>query len=131
MSVATGTVTISFIRGGVSIPLSQASDSIESFIETKDLDFGEPARHKQILGFILEIQGYADQAFLSLKVGWRNKLSQPLTWGPEILIAPADPIYYRPPASRYYRLHFRDTFVSQTWKINRIQILGRPAGGRL
>lgn len=103
-----------------------------AFFQTQSLDFGAPELLKQIDYIICDVTQKGSIPGLKLTIGWHERLSDPIIWGETYSISAAnDPIFVRPPDSRYFVFKVEDTNVQAFWKFAGMQIHGRAVGARI
>ena len=109
---------------------SVVSQALE--IESQDLDFGAPELLKELHYVLLEVTEYGSLDELSIQIGWKDRLQDPITWGQNYPAREANaPIFIRPPQARYFRLRVGDANVQALWKLSGVQIYGTVLGARV
>lgn len=118
--------------GGAVVPLFSAADTIDAFIETKDLDFGSPF-NKFLEAIICSIDNYSTVGSLELVIKHRKNRSQALTALAPIKVVDQDPIFLTQlvPQSRFFRLRFQDTQLVKPFKLSKIEVFGKIGSKRL
>jgi len=129
MPRASAGVLIKVTQGGRTSSVGQILTQ-ESFVETKDLDFGSDEVEK----FLEALNVYVDsgQPGLRFQIGYKNRLADAVTWLPVETLTQGDQMnFIRPPVARYYRFRITDTSVSDIWKLSGFSVYGRVEGSRL
>lgn len=101
------------------------------YIESKDLDLGDPTREKYLDWIIMDMEAPAEVPGMSVQVGYRNALKDPIIWlDAEDVELPNPRINCRIQA-KFFRIKFSDNQPISQWQLSRIEFWGRPMYGRL
>jgi len=132
-STAIGRTTIILTRAdGSQVNLAQALDTVDVFIESKDLDMGAPDVKKLLSAIRVEMADGQFSQLLELILKYRDHLNDAVSVEPSVSLSAGDqPVFLRPPSSRYFRIRLQDASPSGRWKIHGIEFFGRPDGRRL
>lgn len=116
---------------GLLVNLDQALDTTQVYAETKDLDLGANDLEADLHALVIEIESVGEGFLtnLTVAVGYRDRLTEPLVFAPKKSVLNSKPIWFRDvPLSRYFRLRFEDAGVQQIWHINSIEFYGENVG---
>lgn len=131
-----GVVALNIVLAtGETIPLASigTANSLVT-IETKDLDFSEPQKDKFIDRLIFDLHAPTGETIhqFYVNVGYRNKLSEPITWLGERQISFDNPHYQLRQTARFFRIKLTDSLPISQWKLSSLEVYGRIlTGGRL
>lgn len=98
------------------------------WIESIDLELAEVELYIDALKAEMKNLG---ETTAVLKVGWKNRLEDPLVWEEPIQLSDLDPIFWTRFTARYIRLRFEDETPSSLWKLSSLEFFGHKGGGRL
>lgn len=98
------------------------------WIESIDLELAEVELYIDALKAEMKNLG---ETTAMLKVGWKNRLEDPLVWGEPIQLSDLDPIFWTRFTARYIRLRIEDETPSTLWKLSSLEFFGHKGGGRL
>jgi hypothetical protein len=132
MAKAQGIATMILTKNdGTMINLNSAVDSLESFVETKDLDFGDQRVVKSLDTLFVKLRDAPDIDNFSVIVKYRENPNDTLVTG-QTSMAPTDlgPIFLRLQDSPIFRLRFQDLGVQSLWKLGGFEIYGETYGER-
>ena len=131
MAQVSGIATIKITRGANIYNLAAATDIVPLFLESTDLDIGDPQVRKGIESAIFDMTNQGGQSGLTLKIGYRNNLADEIQWHPAVSVGVSGkPVFLRPPAARYIRIRLDDSLVLERYTIGRITLYGYSAGKR-
>ena len=126
-----GQISMQLVRDGLIFDLLASLDTAFAFIETRDLDLGEPALFKFIQRVFLEIRNREGAPGLFLIVKYRNTLIEPLQEMPEQSLDTDEPITLRVPGAKYHRYRIEDRSVRVPWQLAMFELWGEMGGGRV
>lgn len=120
-----GTIQLTMTTAsGVVITLSASTDTNTLYLESKDLNLGEPDVAKLLRAVRLEMQ-FAAGSSLTLKIYSRDNLDDPLVLVGTFNADTSDEIIHmRVPQRRYYRLRLEGTSSVSRWKLTAIELFG-------
>lgn len=101
------------------------------YAETKDLDLGNPAREKYLDRIRFDLEAPAEVPSMVVRIGYRNKLSDPLVWTEELQLSLPNPEITPRISAKFFRLKFSDDFPLTQWKLSKIEFYGQLMHGRL
>jgi len=129
MSTVSGSVTMLHTSGGVTRAVGAAADTETCWIESKDLDLGDPMAIKFLDEVRVEIDRITSLTNVSMTLKFRDELDEDLTLADvlELINAPG-PFPVHPQDAAYFRVRIDDTALSVLWKLSRIEFYGGPAG---
>lgn len=131
MAVASGSVQIQVYdsAGNFLANLAAAVDLISCFVESKDLDFGDPQVAKHLDALVFQLTNIAQQTGMRVVMKWRDNLADALGEGsPEDIDVTGNPTFIRPQGARYLRIRVEDVAVRERWKLVGLDIYGQFGG---
>lgn len=130
--LAYGAVRIQVTKAsGVSFPLTTVLDVQEAYIESKDLDAGDPNVFKLLRAVIFQMSNSGAFPNLKLILKTRNRLNEPFRSVTLDASSTDDPIKTRVRNCKYFRIRLQDDGVTVRWHLTRIDVYGAVAGLRL
>ena len=128
--MASGVLNIIWTSGTkiVNVPVLPEVQVNPMYFETKDLDLGDGSQLKGLEAMFFEIEGAGSFDFMTLKVGYRDRLSEVLVWESFTGLAPDEPIYPDIEA-RFFRFRLEDTLALTRWKLSAIECYGEMLEG--
>lgn len=117
---------------GTKVNLNQAVDSVVAYVESKDLDMGDPRAVKMIDMAIVKVTdavGIGVNGKLIIK--YRENLEEPLQIGDTINLSDANaPLPVKMPDAPYIRIRLEDAAVKTLWKFAGLELWGTKTGDR-
>ena len=113
--------------GGDLISTSQGERDL--WIESKDIELDSKA-HKYIDTFVAELRD-AGETQARIKIGYRDRLEDPLQWTDWFSMADQDLIHWLRITTRYFRVRIEDAGAKSIWKLSALEFFGQVMGGRL
>ena len=101
----------------------------ELWIESKDIELDTRA-HKYIDTFSAELKD-AGETGAKLKLGWRDRLEDPIKWSKWFPMSDLDKIQWLRMTGRFIRIRIEDVGPQTIWKLSAIELFGHAGGGRL
>lgn len=99
------------------------------WIESKDIELDSKA-HKYIDTFVAELRD-AGETQARIKIGYRDRLEDPLQWTDWFSMADQDPMHWLRITTRYFRVRIEDAGAKSIWKLSALEFFGQVMGGRL
>lgn len=99
------------------------------WIESKDLEFGTRWQ-KYIDTLVVELKN-AGVTGATLKIGYRDRLEEPLQWTEPFSFGDEDPMHWTRITARYFRVRIDDDSPQTIWKLSALELFGQQSGGRL
>lgn len=129
MASVSGVASVSVLTStGRTVNLSNVSDVLPVFVETKDFGGDDVRALKFIEEIVPEVEGNNS---IQVTVKVRETLNANFTEdGPFDLASGNDPVFCWSPGSNYIRLRFFDDVVAGRWKMNKVEVYGRVEGKR-
>lgn len=101
------------------------------WVETRDLDFGQPKRWKYVDAIELHIDGASEFQSAQLFYAIKDRIKDEIVWSAGLDLSDVDsPIYIRETA-RYFRFRISDFQPASRWKLSNISVYGHVVGGDL
>lgn len=129
-----GTAVIKKNVGGtvvVNIPLVSAGAGT-LFLESKDIDFGEPNRDKYLDMLVFDIESDGSVPTLAITIGYRNTLKDAVVWTDAEYLDLDNPIIKRRLEARFFKIRLEDENPASQWKLSKVEAYGRLMGlGRM
>lgn len=143
MALSSAAVKLTITRGGEDITIGNiAKDTTQAFIETRELDFGDPVIKKFLRRMLLWLSALDRLENVQVIIYGRNFITetrQELLRIPLRKLVPAtvnlketqaQPIPFRLPKRNLYQIRFEDNGVEAQWALYGFELWGRPAKGR-
>lgn len=143
MALASGTTTLTLVRNGDTIFIGeQSQDTTRAFIETKDLDFGDPVIKKYLRRILLWMTALDKLNSTVLIIKGRNFIDQPheilatiplqriVTPQPILKETVPEPISMRLPRRNLIRIRIEDNAVETPWALYGMEFWGLFSKGR-
>ncbi len=133
MANVSGSIVLTLTKaGGAVVSVFSAADTIDAFIETKDLDFGSPY-NKFLEAIVCSIDNYATLGSLELVIKHRRNRSEALQELAPIKVVDQDPIFLTQlvPQAKFFRLRFQDSQLVRPFKLSKIEVYGKVGSRRL
>ena len=116
---------------GLDFDLIAALDTTTCFIETRDLDLGDPAAYKFVQRLFFEILNREEAPGLQVIVKYRNTLNDAFQEMEPQLLNTNLPIHLRVPGAKYHRYRIEDNSVRTDWRLAAFEIWGELGGSRV
>jgi hypothetical protein len=111
--------------GGLRFDLSTAQDATSSFIESRDLDLGNPRVDKIVQRMFFEFIRREVSPALQFYIKYRNTLQDPLQIaGPFSLGTSTGSVVVRVPGAKYIRIRIEDPGIQEVWQLSALAIWG-------
>ena len=115
----------------IDIPVT-AAGSGTLFIQTTDLDFGEPNRQKYVDGLLFDIEADGPVPTLVVDIGFRDKLRDPLVFIGEQFLNLDNPLIGLRQTAKFWVIRLEDQNPTNQWRLSSIEVYGQIMGkGRL
>lgn len=101
----------------------------ELWIESKDIEL-DTKTHKYIDAVQAELKD-AGETKAKLKIGWRDRLEDPLKWSDWFPLSTLDKIHWLRLTGRFLRIRIEDVGPDTIWKLSAIELFGQNMQGRL
>jgi len=129
MGTAFASISFFYTRStGVKTSLTSAFGTTASFIKTKAVSIGDSKLVYFIDQITTHLSDNEDLRNMVLEVYGSDKENGPFKLLDTIDLSLEDPGFTDPPGMRYYQLIFRDTAVTQRWKLHGFDVYGEPGG---
>lgn len=109
--------------------ISTSQGERDLWIESKDIELDSKA-HKYIDTFVAELRD-AGETQARIKIGYRDRLEDPLQWTDWFSMADQDLIHWLRITTRYFRVRIEDAGAKSIWKLSALEFFGQVMGGRL
>lgn len=109
--------------------ISTSQGEHDLWIESKDIELDSKA-HKYIDTFVAELRD-AGETQARIKIGYRDRLEDPLQWTDWFSMADQDLIHWLRITTRYFRVRIEDAGAKSIWKLSALEFFGQVMGGRL
>lgn len=101
----------------------------ELWIESKDIEL-DTKTHKYIDAFQAELKD-AGETTAKLKIGWRDRLEDPIKWSDWFGLSTLDRINWLRLTGRFLRIRIEDVGPETIWKLSAVELFGQNLQGRL
>lgn len=129
-----GIVTVVKTTGAgivINIPVTAAGTGT-LFLESKDIDFGEPARDKYLDLIVFDIETTGSVPTLLVTLGHRNALDTAVIWEAGEYLSLDNPKIKPRLEDRFFTIKLEDENPYSQWKLSKIEAYGRLMGqGRM
>lgn len=132
MAIVRGRARIFLTRSsGIIFDLAEALDAGTCYVESKDLDFGDPRVKKMLRRIGLQFGPLDQLTNVVITLKWRNRLDEALVSDTERSVSTNDKsIRVRTPAKRYFRIRITDNGIKERWKLTAMDFFGRATSRR-
>jgi hypothetical protein len=131
MADATGLIAMFWTPdGGSAIPVAGDLDSVQCWIETKDLDFGREDLTKFIQKLYAKIEEIESATSLRFIIKYRDHLGQALSEEAAVPFGGVNAVAIRPPGAKYFRIRIDDPSIQVRWRLSELELFGALGGRR-
>ncbi len=115
---------------GVVVSLGRLLDTSVAFVETADLDMGNPQQKKSVLRVLARLSPSTGLEGMTVQFRYRNSLDKPLVDTAKFVIGSAGAVKVRVPMARFIRIKFEDSSVRTQWFLAGFELMGIFGGRR-
>lgn len=101
------------------------------YVETKDLDLGDPTKDKFVDMILFDIEADDVVPLFSVSIGYRDALNDPIVWTTKEYLTLNNPRVHPRITAKFFKLRFEDESPTTQWRLSRMEFYGRLMGGRL
>lgn len=98
------------------------------FLQSKDIDFGEPSRDKYLDMLVFDIESLDAVPDLYVTLGWRNNLRSDVTWLTREQLNLDNPIIKPRLEARFFKVKIEDENPVAQWRLSKLEAYGRLMG---